>query len=45
VFAHRLLPTAEAQIGRRDATQVVADLLKRVPQPDATSPQPGAEAR
>ena len=35
VLAHRLLPTAEAQIGRRDASQIVADLLTRVPQPDA----------
>ncbi|HJU96860.1 MAG TPA: hypothetical protein VJ644_02695, partial [Jiangellaceae bacterium] len=45
VFAHRLLPTAEAQIGRRDATQVVADLLTRVPQPEAISQQPGTVAR
>jgi MoxR-like ATPase len=35
VLAHRLLPTAEAQIGRRDASQIVVDLLTRVPQPDA----------
>ncbi|MGH8828819.1 MAG: AAA family ATPase [Jiangellaceae bacterium] len=34
VLAHRLLPTAEAQIGRREASQVVADLVQRVPQPD-----------
>jgi MoxR-like ATPase len=31
VLAHRLIPTAEARIGRRDAQQVVADLLERVP--------------
>ena len=37
VFSHRLLPTAEAQIGRRDATQIVADIVARVPQPDAES--------
>jgi MoxR-like ATPase len=35
VFSHRLLPTAEAQIGRRDATEIVADIVTRVPQPDA----------
>jgi MoxR-like ATPase len=34
VFAHRLLPTAEAQIGRRDAAQIVADIVARVAQPD-----------
>lgn len=34
VLAHRLLPTAEAQIGRREASHVVADLIERVPQPD-----------
>ena len=31
VLAHRLIPTAEARIGRRDAQQIVADLLERVP--------------
>jgi MoxR-like ATPase len=35
VFSHRLLPTAEAQIGRRDAAQIVADIVARVPQPEA----------
>ena len=35
VFSHRLLPTAEAQIGRRDAAHIVADIVARVPQPDA----------
>jgi MoxR-like ATPase len=35
VFSHRLLPTAEAQIGRRDATEIVADIVTRVPQPEA----------
>ncbi|HEX6232319.1 MAG TPA: MoxR family ATPase [Jiangellaceae bacterium] len=34
VLAHRLLPTAEAQIGQRDSTRIVADLVSRVPQPD-----------
>jgi MoxR-like ATPase len=31
VLAHRLIPTAEARIGRRDVHQIVADLLERVP--------------
>lgn len=31
VLAHRLIPTAEARIGRRDAAQIVTDLLDRVP--------------
>ena len=31
VLAHRLIPTAEARMGRRDAQQIVADLLERVP--------------
>jgi MoxR-like ATPase len=35
VFSHRLLPTAEAQIGRRDAAQIVTDIVARVPQPEA----------
>ncbi|WP_035812386.1 AAA family ATPase [Jiangella gansuensis] len=34
VLSHRLLPTAEAQIGRRDASGIVDDLVQRVPQPD-----------
>ncbi|RIQ30064.1 AAA family ATPase [Jiangella rhizosphaerae] len=34
VLSHRLLPTAEAQIGRRDAASIVADLLQRIPQPE-----------
>jgi MoxR-like ATPase len=34
VLAHRLLPTAEAQIGQRDSTRIVADLVSKVPQPD-----------
>jgi MoxR-like ATPase len=33
VLGHRLLPTAEAQIGRRDAVSVVNDIVGRVPQP------------
>jgi MoxR-like ATPase len=34
VLAHRLLPTAEAQIGQRDSARIVADLVNRVPLPD-----------
>ncbi|WP_370246312.1 AAA family ATPase [Jiangella sp. DSM 45060] len=34
VLGHRLLPTAEAQIGRRDAGSIVADLIQRIPQPE-----------
>ena len=33
VLAHRLLPTAEAQIARRRRRQVVADIVARVPVP------------
>ena len=34
VLAHRLLPTAEAQISRRKPADVVADLVEHVPVPD-----------
>ncbi|NED93810.1 MoxR family ATPase [Phytoactinopolyspora alkaliphila] len=34
VLAHRILPTAEAQIGRRDAVSVVSDLVRQVPVPE-----------
>lgn len=33
VLAHRLLPTAEAQVERRRPEQVVADLVRRLPVP------------
>ena len=36
VLSHRLLPTAESQIGRRDTEDIVADILKRVALPDDT---------
>ncbi|MGW2837181.1 AAA family ATPase [Streptomyces sp. NPDC001493] len=36
VLAHRLLPTAQAQLNRRTAEQVVAEILQRTPVP--TSP-------
>jgi len=35
VLAHRLLVTAEAQIARRGAQQIVADIVSRTPLPDA----------
>jgi MoxR-like ATPase len=34
VLAHRLLPTAEAQVARRSTESVVADLVARLPLPD-----------
>ncbi|GAA4611305.1 MoxR family ATPase [Actinoallomurus liliacearum] len=34
VLAHRLLPTAEAQVQRRSPAQIVAELIERVPVPD-----------
>ncbi|MCO5967229.1 AAA family ATPase [Actinoallomurus soli] len=34
VLAHRLLPTAEAQVQRRSAEQIVAELVERVAVPD-----------
>jgi MoxR-like ATPase len=39
VLAHRLLPTAEAQIGRRTTEQVVGDILRRVPLPEFIDPR------
>lgn len=33
VLAHRLLPTAEAQLSRRSAEQVVQELVQRLPIP------------
>jgi MoxR-like ATPase len=35
VLAHRLLPTTQAQLNRRTAEQVVAEILQRVPVPTA----------
>ena len=34
VLSHRLLPTAESQIGRRATEDIVTDILARVPVPD-----------
>lgn len=33
VLAHRLIPTAEAQIGQRDAARIVSDIVARISQP------------
>ncbi|MFB7941789.1 AAA family ATPase [Streptomyces sp. NPDC056049] len=38
VLAHRLLPTAQAQLNRRNAEQVVLDILQRTPIPSAAPP-------
>jgi MoxR-like ATPase len=35
VLAHRVLPAAEAQIHRRTAEAIIADLVRRVPVPTA----------
>lgn len=37
VLAHRLLPTAQAQLNRRTPEQVVAEILQRVPVPDPSA--------
>ncbi len=37
VLAHRLLPTADAQISRRTTEQIVTDLLARVPLPSSAA--------
>lgn len=36
VLAHRLLPTAQAQLNRRTSEQVVADILQRTPLPTSS---------
>jgi MoxR-like ATPase len=40
VLAHRLLPTGEAQLSRRTPTDVVDELVRRVPLPGTPSPTP-----
>ncbi|MBH1936244.1 AAA family ATPase [Streptomyces sp. AV19] len=40
VLAHRLLPTAQARLGRRTAEQVVGDILRHVPVPDPRARRP-----
>ncbi|RII18284.1 ATPase family associated with various cellular activities (AAA) [Streptomyces sp. YIM 130001] len=41
VLAHRLLPTAQAQLNRRTAEQVVLEILQRIPVPAAHRPAGG----
>ena len=41
VLAHRLLPTAQAQLNRRTAEQVVLEILQHTPVPAAAQPAPG----
>ncbi|WP_274557422.1 AAA family ATPase [Streptomyces spiramyceticus] len=38
VLAHRLLPTAQAQLNRRTSEQVVLEILQRTPVPTAAAP-------
>jgi MoxR-like ATPase len=40
VLAHRLLPTAEAQLSRRTTSDVITEILRRVPLPGTASPTP-----
>jgi MoxR-like ATPase len=42
VLSHRLLPTAESQIGRRATEDIVADIVARVPVPDDARPRRSA---
>jgi MoxR-like ATPase len=41
VLAHRLLPTAQAQLNRRTAEQVVQEILQHTAVPAAPQQQPG----
>ncbi|UGY90882.1 AAA family ATPase [Streptomyces gobiensis] len=40
VLAHRLLPTAQAQLNRRTAEQVVTEIVRSTPVPDPSPQQP-----
>ncbi|WP_052851833.1 AAA family ATPase [Streptomyces avicenniae] len=42
VLAHRLLPTAQAQLNRQSTGDLVYDILRRTPVPDAYAAQPQA---
>ncbi|WP_328912907.1 MULTISPECIES: AAA family ATPase [unclassified Streptomyces] len=44
VLAHRLLPTAQAQLNRRTPEQVVAEIVQRVPVPDPSAAGGGGTA-
>ncbi|MFG2140669.1 AAA family ATPase [Streptomyces sp. NPDC048650] len=39
VLAHRLLPTAQAQLNRRTAEQIVLEILRRTPVPEPSAPR------
>ncbi|MEE1928751.1 MoxR family ATPase [Streptomyces sp. TRM 70351] len=45
VLAHRLLPTAQAQLNRRGAEQIVGEIVQRTPLPDPASAWGGPQAR
>jgi MoxR-like ATPase len=45
VLAHRLLPTAEAQVSRRAPEEVVADLVERTSLPSSGKVEPASSAR
>jgi MoxR-like ATPase len=45
VLAHRLLTTAEAQIGRRRASEVVAEIVATLPVPEPPAPASGRARR
>jgi MoxR-like ATPase len=45
VLAHRLLTTAEAQIGRRRASEVVAEIVATLPVPEPPAAAPGRTRR
>ncbi|MFR9722267.1 AAA family ATPase [Streptomyces sp. MS19] len=42
VLAHRLLPTAQAQLNRQNTADIVYDILRRTPVPDSYAAQPQA---
>ena len=45
VLAHRLLPTAQAQLNRRTTEQLVVEIIQRTPVPDAAAQQWGPYGR
>jgi len=45
VLAHRIIPTAEAQLSRRTTDAIVADIVHRLPLPSDRSPRTPAPAR
>jgi MoxR-like ATPase len=45
VLAHRLIPTAEATIARRNAAAIIADIVRRVPVPRSADERPSTPRR